>query len=789
MGAQLQGKPRAFEGLDIHPFDPLGVVDTSDVVAEYFPGRHPGAWQSNDGTLSAVGDALKLVVSGPDPQFVMRTETTAGDICQVEAHFSRGTAEAEMFWAESSHDFSGTRRMTVPTREGPGGSSVAVFVMDRPERLGRLRFDPPEGHEHFLRRVTLRRCSLRPTEVWLPLIRQPYLVSLGGDARSSLVILPGVLHQWVIAPDPGVSVRVSVSSSGERAPEGVVFRGRSLDGRTKYFETVLDVAVGVWRDYSLPLALPPQSGPVVLSFEMTGGEGIGYVANPVLSGRASDPTRPDIVLISLDTSAARRFSLYGYPRKTSPHIDAHAKRGLLFSNAISAAAYTLPSHAAMLSGLSPLQTQAIRSSVPTEVPLVAQLLGREGYETVAITGGPLVSREWGFSRGFDRFADGLTTSLRRQVDEVLEELSTVRSSPLFVFLHSYAVHSPYQRSGSFSLPDCGRVGDQVAAAEVSSEVGVRQFKIWWIQPPDPSRLPAEDCVPDLYDDGIGAADVELGRLLTTIAKRSRPTAVIFTSDHGEMLGEAGRFLHGWDDAQVARVPLVIWAPGLKPGATSAMACGYDVAPTLLGLAGIEKPASMRGIDLLDRSVPQERSCASFALLPQPTLTLWRARSQASLALTVPRPQGEGRTDLDALAREVDAAFSGRQLQLDARDQILHVSASIPSGFMVCLTPGCGALNSTGGKGDFVLEPGARVSLGLVPGWTRRMKLEIEGRRFLIDLGQRLDRGFSVEGKTVAVHDGPEKQQTAVRLIWPGAETSRGPASTMTEQMKALGYVH
>lgn len=785
MGAHLTGQPRAFEGLGVDGFDLLDLFDPSEVVSDYFPGRQPEAWSANDGTLSVVDDALELTVSGPDPQFVMREETTAAEVCRIEARFSAGVGRAEMFWTGRGRAFSASRHLSVSTQREGGDSALAVFVMDQPERLGRLRFDPSSGKQQSLRRVTLRRCVPRAADAWLPLVRRPHRVALGGDERSSLVMPPGVRHQWAIESRPGLSVRLSIGSSGGRSEEGIVFRATSVDGRTKHFETVLGFDPGTWRDYSLALDLPPQSGQVVLSFEMAGAEGIGYVANPSLSGSTFNPGRPDLVLISLDTSAARRFSLYGYPRTTSPNIDKYASRGLLFLNATSAAAYTLPSHAAMLSGLSPLQTQAIRTPVPPDVPLVAQLLSRSGYETVAITGGLLVSREWGFARGFNRFADGLTTELGRQVDEALDELGSARGSPLFVFLHSYAVHAPYRRTGAFSSSECGSVGDQVA---VGPGIDGRGSEVWWIKPPRPSTLPARECVPDLYDDGIGSADTEVGRLLAAIAKRDRPTAVIFTSDHGEMLGEGGRFAHGWEDEQVARVPLVIWAPGLGAGKTSAMACGYDVAPTLLGLAGIEKLPSMSGVNLLDRSATEARSCVSFALLPEPVLTVWGTHSRASLPLTEPRPKSDTGSDADPLRREVDKALAGRQLRLFAGRQTLHVSASISRGFTVCLTSECGRLNAKGNQRDLTLQPGERASLGLVSGWTGRMTLVIEGHRFEIDFGQRWDRGFRVDGETVTAYDGPEKEQAAVRLLWPGTDGGPRANSTMTEQMRALGYI-
>jgi hypothetical protein len=219
-----------------------------------------------------------------------------------------------------------------------------------------------------------------------------------------------------------------------------------------------------------------------------------------------------------------------------------------------------------------------------------------------------------------------------------------------------------------------------------------------------------------------------------------------------------------------------------------MACGYDVAPTLIGLAGIKKPAPMQGIDLLATSRTEAGSCLSFALFPQPTLNLWSGWNQTSLPLTRPRPTGEARTSQsDLLAAEVDAAFAGRQLRLEARQRSLHVTASIAPGFMACLTPECPGLDPGGKRGNFVLEPGMRMSLGLMAGWTGQMKLVIEGRPFLIDLGQRLDRGFRVDGKRVIVQDGPPGLQAAVRLVWPGME-AKGASSLLTEQIRALGYI-
>jgi arylsulfatase A-like enzyme len=61
-------------------------------------------------------------------------------------------------------------------------------------------------------------------------------------------------------------------------------------------------------------------------------------------------SRPDILFLVLDTQRADRLSCYGYDQETSPHIDAIAAEGTRFSQAVSAAQWTVPSHASMFTG-------------------------------------------------------------------------------------------------------------------------------------------------------------------------------------------------------------------------------------------------------------------------------------------------------------------------------------------------------------------------------------------------------------------------------------------------------
>jgi arylsulfatase A-like enzyme len=115
-------------------------------------------------------------------------------------------------------------------------------------------------------------------------------------------------------------------------------------------------------------------------------------------------TRPDIILIVLDTLRADRLSCYGYPRETSPHIDAFAAESTLFERAISPAQWTIPAHASLFTGEYPtthLTTQIYDRHSRDQI-MLAEVLRREGYRTVSFCNNPLLGVvENNLDRGFE----------------------------------------------------------------------------------------------------------------------------------------------------------------------------------------------------------------------------------------------------------------------------------------------------------------------------------------------------------------------------------------------------
>src|SRR5258708_27438011 len=141
--------------------------------------------------------------------------------------------------------------------------------------------------------------------------------------------------------------------------------------------------------------------------------------------------RPHVLLITIDTLRADHLGCYGDKGAETPVLDGLAGRGTRFAVAVAHVPLTTPSHASILTGLTPLR-HGIRDNggfaLPEGVPTLASLLHQAGYRTAAFVSGFPLDRRFGLGRGFDTYDDRLpygddprrAASVERKADATTE---------------------------------------------------------------------------------------------------------------------------------------------------------------------------------------------------------------------------------------------------------------------------------------------------------------------------------------------------------------------------------
>jgi arylsulfatase A-like enzyme len=322
---------------------------------------------------------------------------------------------------------------------------------------------------------------------------------------------------------------------------------------------------------------------------------------------------PHILLVTADTLRADHLSFHGYPRATSPRIDAFAEQAHAFTQAFSVIPKTAPSFATMFTGRQP-EEHGVRSNfarLPQELPVLAERLREAGYRTAAFVSNPALREAKGFGRGFDRYRmfpeeDGVARVNRAFLDFAQEPWER----PSFVWLHYIDPHGPYEppaRYEALFFGDAASHSDTRVPRGYALEEG-RPNKVLGAVPRYQQRPDREDRVAAYvarYDAEIRYVDDAFGEVTDTLRARDLydASAIVFTSDHGESLGEHDLYFeHGWFayDASL-RVPFFVKEPGQREGRrVDTPVSNLDLLPTLLGLARVPLDAP-QGIDLLNQT--------------------------------------------------------------------------------------------------------------------------------------------------------------------------------------------
>ena len=328
------------------------------------------------------------------------------------------------------------------------------------------------------------------------------------------------------------------------------------------------------------------------------------------SGEIQPAERPNIVLVVLDTLRLDRLSTYGYEHPTSPTLDELAREGVLFEAAYTAASYTWPSTASLLTGLLPQEHGVIGKEacrLPDALETLAEALQRVGYTTAAWSGNPLVTPYHNFGQGFDEFDRG---SRFRKTGDFIESMTSWieghAAEPFFLYAQLVDTHWPYQ-----PLAEARRFAENAPedAAALPFLEAKKQLRRGLGHTPSGERVTervvsADDqrLYSELYDACVWSADRYVRRLVEALdgaGVRDR-TVIAVTSDHGEELFDRGLMGHGHSlYPEMIRAPLILTGPGIPAGSRVAAAVSNrHLAPTLARVGGADFPGPDDPLDLV-----------------------------------------------------------------------------------------------------------------------------------------------------------------------------------------------
>jgi arylsulfatase A-like enzyme len=334
---------------------------------------------------------------------------------------------------------------------------------------------------------------------------------------------------------------------------------------------------------------------------------------PACTDTARGP-RPNILLISLDTTRRDHLGCYGYGRPTSPNLDRLAADSVVYTNGYAVSSWTMPTHASMFTGKLP---SAHGATYDPEGPLnlsqgigafdqyrarpiaenettLAMILSEAGYATGGVIAGPWMKEVFRLGKGFQMYDDeGVTALNGRPCEDVtraaIEFVDAHESEPFFLFLNYYDPHSPW-------------VDEQGKPFSDLRPVLPRGVDVGKMSRADQAKL--------LYDAEIRRMDAAIGQLLDHLRLRElyEDTWIFVVSDHGELIGDViydGHELWGHGDSlsqAEIHIPFLVkgFGPEARTGTDPRLSQQTDILPTICDGLGLPVPPNVQGRSLRTR---------------------------------------------------------------------------------------------------------------------------------------------------------------------------------------------
>ncbi len=323
---------------------------------------------------------------------------------------------------------------------------------------------------------------------------------------------------------------------------------------------------------------------------------------------------PNVVFVFADQWRRHACGFWGNQDIYTPCLDRFAGESVNVVNAVSSVPVCSPYRASLLSGQRALTHGVFLNDVPWEPRGVTlgEAFARAGYATGYVGKWHVdghgrdsyipPERRRGFSYWKVRecthnywhsmYYDGNDPERKfwegydaySQTEAAIDFIRRQQSEPFFLILSWGPPHNPYE----------------TAPPEWQAYYAQRGITL----PPNVPSSVAEQSMAQLrgYYAHCSALDASFGRLLEAIEEQgiADDTIVVFTSDHGDMLGAHGLQRKQWPHAESIRVPFLLRYPrllGRERKEVPAFLDACDVMPTLLGLAGLPIPAGVEGRDV------------------------------------------------------------------------------------------------------------------------------------------------------------------------------------------------
>ena len=361
----------------------------------------------------------------------------------------------------------------------------------------------------------------------------------------------------------------------------------------------------------------------------------------------------NFVFIMTDTQNRSMVGAYGYPRADTPNLDHLAETGVRFDRAYTSCPLCTPARGAIFSGIYPQHNGAWANSMAPSaaVPMMGTIFSHYGYQ-VGYTGkwhlnGSAYFGDGQAAGGFPQtwwydgknYADDLgeesfqkyiscssTENLReggfnggniwghRVADRAIDFLEKAGAAPFLLAVSFDEPHRPSVAPPEYwekvSVDDIPRPPNFNAPLE-------NKPRLQQIHRQQRGELSWEETADDLIPIfGCNSyIDREIGRVIDAVEQLHRDnTVIIYTSDHGDMMGAHGLSTKGpIMYEEICRIPFVIRMPGVSGGQTFDAAVSHlDIIPTMLDMIGREQPGTLHGISQLPVVKNTEQAVRDYA---------------------------------------------------------------------------------------------------------------------------------------------------------------------------------